>query len=200
MINYVSRNGDVVVENERGEQLRGRDQLSAVGGEWDHLMKNRAESRDIGLFQVAVTEHHRQDADIYEWARKIVKRGLGDRAFAFAVTERADGSGLDIDGVIVLRSPGGERLTADEKATAIVQQRIDAEQVTKGRASFQFTGYGNGTDYGATRLRTLVETHKGNVQNEQGRAIADAKQAGDLVQLEWRDSLHSRKPRDVMHL
>ena len=50
MINYVSRHGDVVVENERGEQLRGRDQLSAVGGAWDHLMKNRAESRDIGLF------------------------------------------------------------------------------------------------------------------------------------------------------
>ena len=32
MINYVSRNGAVDVENERGDQLRGRDQLSAVGG------------------------------------------------------------------------------------------------------------------------------------------------------------------------
>ncbi|URK89464.1 hypothetical protein LP421_32775 (plasmid) [Rhizobium sp. RCAM05350] len=125
---------------------------------------------------------------------------MADRAFAFAVTERSDGSGFDIDGVSVLRNPSGERLTADNKATAIVQQRLDNGRSGENSGSFQFTGYGNGTDYGTSRLRSLVETHKGNVQNEQGRTISDAKQAGDLVQLEWRDQLHSRKPRDVMHL
>ena len=56
VINYISRNGDVVVENERGEQLRGRDELSTVRNEWGHLMKNRAESRDIGTFVVEVKE------------------------------------------------------------------------------------------------------------------------------------------------
>jgi hypothetical protein len=30
--------------------------------------------------------------------------------------------------------------------------------------------------------------------------LSDARKAGDLVQQEWRDALHSRKPRDVMHL
>jgi hypothetical protein len=200
MINYVSRNGDIEVENERGDQLKGRDQLSAVGGEWDHLMKNRAESRDIGLFRVSVADGSRHSGDALDRARETLKRGLGDRAFAFAVTERADGRGFDIDGVTVLRSPGGERLTADDKASAIVQQRMDAGRGAEGGASFQFTGYGNGTDYGTSRLRSLVETHKGNVRDEHGRTVADAKQAGDLVQLEWRDMLHSRKPRDVMHL
>ncbi|WP_341487156.1 conjugal transfer protein TraA [Pararhizobium sp. A13] len=200
MITYVSRNGDVVVENERGEQLRGRDQLSAVGSEWDHLMNNRAESRDIGLFHVAVTEDGRGGDDVFARARQIVTQGLGDGAFAFAVSERSDGSGFDIEGMAVLRRPGGERLTADAKASAIVQQRLDASLAEDASAKFQFTGYGNGTDYGASRLRSLVETHTGNVQDEQGRSISDAKQAGDLVQLEWRHQLHSRKPRDVMHL
>jgi hypothetical protein len=195
MINYVSRNGAVVVENERGDQLRGRDQLSAVGDEWNHLMKNRAESRDIGLFKISVADDGRADDDLFDRAREIVKQGLGDRAFAFAVTARADGKGFDIDGVTVLRSADGERLTADDKAAAIVRDRIKSEN-----AEFRFTGYGNGTDYGTSQVRSLVAARGGKVQDEQGRVIKDAKQAGDLVQLEWRDQLHSRKPRDVMHL
>lgn len=201
MINYVSRNGAVVVENERGEELRGRDRLSAVGSEWDHLMMNRAESRDIGLFKISVTQgRHEGEVDM-ERARKIVRQGLGDRAFALAVTGRSDGRGFDIDGITVLRSAQGERLSGDNKATAIVQQRIDAVQDGGGSsASFRFTGYGNGTDYGSARLRSLVEAHKGKVQDGQGRTIGDGKRAGELVQLEWRGQLHSRKPRDVMHL
>jgi hypothetical protein len=198
MINYVSRNGAVVVENERGHHLRGRGQLSAVGDEWSHLMKNRAESRDIGLFKIAVAEGGwRADDDLFGRAREIVKRGLGDRAFVFTVTARADGSGYDIDGVTVLRNSGGERLTADDKAAAIVQARMESAGAD---AVFRFNGYGNGTDYGTSHVRSLVAAHKGEVQDEQRRTIADAKQAGDLIQLEWRDQLHSRKPRDVMHL
>jgi hypothetical protein len=200
MINYVSRNGALLVENERGDQLRRHDQLSAVGSEWDHLLKNRAESRDIGLFHVAVSKDRDDRENLLAWARTIVKDGLGDRAFAFGVTERPNGSGFDIDGVTVLRGHGGERLTADAKATAVVQQRMNQGQGGGNAARFQFTGYGNGTDYGSARLRSLVETHQGRVEDEQGRTIADARCAGDLVQLEWRDQLHSRKPRDVMHL
>jgi hypothetical protein len=197
MINYVARNGAVVVENERGDQLRGRDELSAVGDEWDHLMKNRAESRDIGLFKISVADDGRADDDLFDRAREIVKHGLGGRAFAFAVTARADGSGFDVDGVTVLRSADGERLTADDKAAAIVQTRMEGAGAD---ATFRFTSYGNGTDYGTSQVRLLVAAHGGKVQDEQGRMITDAKQAGDLVQLEWRDQLHSRKPRDVMHL
>ncbi len=200
MITYVARNGAVDVETERGDRLRGRDQLSAVGGSWDHLLNNRAESRDIGLFRVAVKADGRGGDDRFERARPIVRQALGDRAFAVAVTQRADGSGFDIDGVTVLRSKTGERLSADAKASAIVQQRLMAGPAADGSATFRFTGFGNGTDYGSSRLRALVETHRGDVQDEQGRPIGDARQAGDLVQLEWRDQLHSRKPRDVMHL
>jgi hypothetical protein len=203
MINYVSRNGAVVVENERGDQLAGRETLSSIGGEWDHLLKNRAESRDIGLFKISVIESGgasgRADDTLFDRAREIVKHGLGDRSFAFAVTARADGSGFDIDGVAVLRNSGGERLTADGKAAAIVQGRMDATESIES-AAFRFAGHGNGTDYGTTQVRALVAMHRGSVQDEKGRAMTDAKQAGDLVQLEWRDQLHSRKPRDVMHL
>lgn len=201
MINYISRNGDVVVENERGEQLRGRDQLSTVRGEWDHLMKNRAESRDIGTFVVEVKEWFDPSSEIHEQARAILKRGLGDRMFAFAALPRDDGKSFSIEGVTVLRDSAAERLTGDAKASGIVEGRLNDEgSESSAPKLFRFTGYGNGTDYGTARLRDLVSRHNGAVHDEQGRAIMDAKQAGDVVQLEWRDGLHSRKPRDTMHV
>jgi len=196
MISYVSRGGEIVVENERGDQLQGRDELSAVGVDWSHLMKNRAESRDIGSFELKVVHTQNFDGDPYEHARALLKRGLGDRSFAFAV--RVDGQAHTVEGVTVLRDSQGERLTADSKATDIVGGRIAAG--AEDGVSFRFTGYGNGTDFGTSRLRDMVSRHDGAVQTETGRSVGDAKQAGDLVQLEWRAQLHSRKSRDVMHL
>ena len=199
MINYVSRNGDVTVENERGEKLHGRDELSAVRREWDHLMKNRVESRDIGTFIVEVKEPFEPAVDIHEQARVLLRRALGDRRFAFAV--RAQGEGYGIEGIAVLRDSRGERLTADRKASEIVEDRLGIEGSEQElTVSFRFTGYGNGTDYGTSRLRDLLVRQPGAVQDEQGRAIGDTKQAGELVKQEWRDQLHSRKPRDVMHI
>ncbi|MBB5577134.1 conjugal transfer protein TraA [Rhizobium paranaense] len=200
MITYVSRNGGVVVENERGEQLRGRDELSGVRGEWGHLMKNRAESRDIATFTVEVNGTFGEGGDVYEQSLALLKRGLGDRSFAYAIGPRREGTGRTIEGVAVLRDSNGERLTADKKASEIVQDRFDGGAERGETATFRFTGYGNGTDYGTSRLRGLVERHGGAVYDETGRAISDEKQAGDLVQQEWREQLHSRKPRDVMHL
>ncbi|SCW87465.1 hypothetical protein SAMN02927900_05948 [Rhizobium mongolense subsp. loessense] len=201
MINYVSRNGRIVVENERGEQLKGRDELPAVRGEWDHVMKNRAESRDIGAFSLEVKEPADPAADVYEEARRLLKRGLGERSFAYAVTPHDDGNGYLIEGVAVLRDREGERLTGDKKASEIVQGRLGGEGAEQeGKMTFCFFGYGNGAAYGSSRLRDLVDRHHGAVQDDSGNAIADATQAGNLVQLEWRDQLHSRKPRDLMHV
>ncbi|MBY3101289.1 conjugal transfer protein TraA [Rhizobium laguerreae] len=194
MISYVSRGGAIAVENERGEQLQGRDHMAVVADEWDHLMSRRAESRDVGTFSITVERASGDGDDLAEEARGIVRHALGDRLHSFAISPRSDRSGFDIEGVTVLRDRHGERLTADGKATEIVQRRID------GSATFQFTDYGNGTDYGTARLRSLVARHDGDVRDEKGRVIVDAKMAGDLVQLEWREALHSRKPRDVMHV
>ncbi len=100
----------------------------------------------------------------------------------------------------MLRSGQGERLTADAKAADIVQERFNASAVAKeALASFSFKGYGNGVEYGAAKLRDLI-AQRNDVRDDQGRSIADDKAAGDLVQKEWRDELHSRKSRDVMHV
>ncbi|SEI20143.1 hypothetical protein SAMN05216228_105410 [Rhizobium tibeticum] len=201
MIGYISRNGDVVVENERGQQLRGRNELSTIRGEWDHLMKNRAESRDIGSFVVEVKEQFDPASDIHEQARAILNRGLGDRMFAFAASPRTGDKGFTIEGVTVLRDSMGERLTGDGNASAIVQGRLDGDEGEQIVATaFRFTGYGNGTDYGSARLCDLVSRYQGAVYDEQGGVIADTSQAGDVVQLTWRGGLHSRKPRDIMHV
>ncbi|MBP1848367.1 hypothetical protein J2046_006658 [Rhizobium petrolearium] len=197
MLNYVSRGGELKVENENGETLRGREELARLRGDWNHLFQNRTESRDIGAFSVEVSVSG--GSNPHEQVRDIVSSGFGDRRYAYSVETRNDGS-LKVEGYVVLRSGQGERLTADAKAAAIVQERFDASAVAKeAPAAFSFTGYGNGVEYGAAKLRDLI-AQRNDVRDDQGRLIADDKAAGDLVQKEWRDELHSRKSRDVMHV
>jgi len=198
MAGYISRNGEVSMENQSGQELRGRDAIAALSDDWAHLMGNRTESRDIGLFCVDIAGGPEQGQPMHERARDIVRSAVGDRSFAFGIAER-DGTHR-IEGVVVLRSKDGERLTADAKATQIVQARMAASGGDVGNAAFRFTGYGNGVEYGASRLRRLVAKFDGAVENDRGEKIAGAKQAGDLVQQQWRGELHSRKSRDVMHL
>ncbi|CUX72307.1 MULTISPECIES: conjugal transfer protein TraA [Agrobacterium] len=198
MLNYVSRGGELKVENENGEKLQGREDLARVRGDWDHLFQNRTESRDIGSFAVEVAAGSSAE-ELHERVRSVLSSGFGDRRYAYAVEERADGS-MRIEGHVVLRSGQGERLTADAKSAGIVQKRFDASAVAGvASASFSFSGYGNGVDYGAAKVRDLIE-RRDEVRDDRGRVLTDEKAASDLVQKEWRDELHSRKSRDVMHV
>jgi len=198
MAGYISRNGEVSMETQSGQELRGRDAIASLSDEWAHLMGNRAESRDIGLFCIDIAHGPEKAQAMHDRARFIVRSAVGDRSFAFGVEDR-DGTHR-IEGVVVLRSKNGDRLTADAKATEIVRTRMTRAGVDAREAEFRFTGYGNGVEYGSARLRTLVARFDGAVETDRGEKIADAKQAGDLVQQEWRGELHSRKSRDVMHL
>ncbi|WP_312407114.1 relaxase/mobilization nuclease domain-containing protein [Rhizobium sp.] len=198
MLNYVSRSGEVKVETENGEILRGRDELSRVREDWDHLFQNRTESRDIGGFVVEI-QAGSSGHDGHERIREILNSGFDDRRYAYAIEARPDGS-AQISGLVVLRSGKGERLTADAKASEIVQSRYGASMVGgETSATFTFTGHGNGVEYGASRLRDLVED-RSDVRDEKGRVISTEAEAGDLVQKEWRREMHSRKGRDLMHV
>lgn len=200
MLNYVSRSGELKVEDENGRILEGREELARVRGDWDHLFQNRAESRDIGSFSVEITGSSlaRDDA-LHELVRSTLSSGFGDRRYAYAVEKHQDGS-VSVQGLVVLRSGQGERLTGDAKAAGIIQGRYDASALaSEAGATFSFHGYGNGVEYGAIRLRGLVDQYQ-DVRDDRGRSVSDEKAAGDLVQREWRGDLHSRKSRDVMHV
>ena len=198
MLNYVSRGGELKVENENGEKLHGAEELAQVRGDWNHLFQNRAESRDIGSFSVDAGIPA-PGADPHEHIRDILNSGFGDRRYAYTVEQRKDGS-LDVSGYVVLRSGQGERLTADAKAEGIVQERYNASaNASEFPATFSFHGSGNGVEYGTAKLRGLIGEW-GCIRDDQGRLITNDKQAGDLVQKEWRKELHSRKSRDVMHV
>ncbi len=200
MLNYVSRGGELKVENENGRVLEGREELARIRGDWDHLFQNRAESRDIGSFTVEIaTSAFASDAAMHELVRSALSSGFGDRRYAYAVEKHDDGA-LTVQGLVVLRSGQGERLTGDAKAAVIIQSRYDVSAAAReAEAKFSFHGYGNGVEFGAGRLRDLVDRHQ-DLHDERGRQIADEKAAGDLVQKEWRGELHSRKSRDVMHI
>lgn len=170
--------GELKVENENSETLRGREELARLRGDWDHLFQNRTESRDIGAFSVEVSVSG--GSNPHEQVRDVLSSGFGDRRYAYSVETRTDGS-LKVEGYVVLRSGQGERLTADAKAAAIVQERFDASAVAKEAPRLSFTGYGNGVEYGAAKLRDLI-AQRNDVRDDQGRSIADDKAAGDLVQ------------------
>ncbi|MCF6110331.1 relaxase/mobilization nuclease domain-containing protein [Mesorhizobium muleiense] len=201
MLNYVSRGGELAGENENGERIRSREDLARLRGDWNHLFQNRAESRDIGSFTVEIaTAAVSSDEAMHELVRNSLASAFGDRRYAYAVTRLGDGA-LTAQGAVVLRSGQGERLTGDDKAATIIQARYDASAAAQDVAArFSFQGYGNGVEYGASKLRSLIERHDGNVRDDRGQIVGDEKLAGDLVQKEWRGDLHSRKGRDVMHL
>ncbi|WP_028004219.1 hypothetical protein [Sinorhizobium meliloti] len=200
MLNYVSRGGELKVENESGRILEGREELARIRGDWDHLFQNRAESRDIGSFSVEIAASgFASDEALHEQVRSTLTSGFGDRRYAYAIAKN-DGGSVTVQGLVVLRSGQGERLTGDVKAAGIIQGRYDASAAAgEAAAKFSFHGYGNGVEFGASRLRGLVDRHD-DVRDDRGQSIANEKVAGDLVQKEWRGELHSRKSRDVMHV
>ncbi|TJV35249.1 MAG: conjugal transfer protein TraA, partial [Mesorhizobium sp.] len=185
MLNYVSRGGELAVENENGERIGSREDLARLRGDWNHLFQNRAESRDIGSFTVEIPAAVVwSDEAMHELVRNSLTSAFGDRRYAYTVMREADGA-LTVQGAVVLRSGQGERLTGDEKAASITQSRYDASAAAQDVAArFSFQGYGNGVEYGASKLRSLVERHDGNVRDDRGQIVGDEKQAGDLVQKE----------------
>ena len=201
MMNYTSRGGELVVENERGERVLGLSALAEQRAGWEHLFDNRSASRDLGVFHVLVDAASlRSDVDQDDWLRAILRSGFGDRRFVYTVRERSSDE-LNVSGVLVLRDRGGERLTGDWRAAEIVQRRYDDPHAVRNvEARFRFDRHGNGVEWGTARVRELVAGTNAEVRDETGRVIESAKQAGDLVQKEWRKELHSRKGRDVMHV
>jgi hypothetical protein len=200
MISYAAREGQLSIETERGERVSGKEALTALCGEWEHLFDNRADSRDVAVFNVTVGHTSFDGRDIDAVAREVLQVGFRDRRFVFAVDERA-GDELTVRGVVVLRERTGERLTGDRKAAEIVQQRFDDNEFGSGvDAHFRFHGHGNGVRFATARVRDLVERFDGEVRDETGCLISTAEDAGDLVQKDWRHEMHSRKGRDIMHL
>lgn len=199
MISYAAREGQLAVENQYGEQISGRSALSDIRTGWDPLLDNRASSRDVALFNVGLAPATFQDRDSYSVARKILKAGLGDRRFVFAIDGGEEK--FSLRGVVVLHAESGERLTGDRKAAEIVQRRlVSSEFGSCIETCFQFHGYGNGVRFATMRVRDLVARFEGKVQDEAGRSIEAQEIASALVQRDWRHEMHSRKGRDVMHL
>lgn len=199
MVNYVSREGELKLENHLGQEISGRDELREIRSDWQNLMSNRTESRDIAGFSLEISGYD-ASCNHDDLAVEALTAGLGDRHFVYSVEPNRKG-GLTVSGVAVLRNSAGERLTADAKANSIVADRLKAHSDNHSLdLSFRFRGYGNGVEYGSMKVRELVANTGSAVKNEHGQSISSYAEAGDLVQKNWRSDLHSRQGRDVMHV
>ena len=202
MVNYISREGKLAVENEWGETLKGSADLSAVRGDWDHLMSERADSRDIGVIKVEIDfgGQTRGPEGLHDDVRSVLSAAYGGRKFAYGLSE-GEGGRVQVDGIVMLRDADGNRLTGDAKANEfVVEAFAKSEVASEVSASFRFAGHGNGVEFGSSRLRGLVEKFDGDVRDQSGSVILTEGAANTLMQRGWRDEMHSRKARDVMHI
>jgi hypothetical protein len=202
MVNYISREGKLAVENEWGERLKGSAELSAVRGDWDHLMSERADSRDIGIIKSEIDFAGKMPSpdDLHGEVRRALSAAYGGRKFAYGLLE-GEGERVMVDGIVMLRDADGNRLTGDAKANEFVVEAFAKSAVSSEvSASFRFAGHGNGVEFGSSRLRGLVEKFDGAVYDQSGSVIATAGGANALMQRGWREEMHSRKARDVMHV
>ncbi|WP_152601220.1 hypothetical protein [Rhizobium sp. YS-1r] len=198
LVDYVSRGGEVKIENERGETLTGGQAPNTTVRDWEPLLSDRKASQDLGLFEIEVSWQaaHRPPEDAGLW---VARHAFKDRPFAFTVTQAPQS--VRIEGLVVLLSPTEGRLPADRRESGAITARLketlsrEAETV-----SVQFTGHGHGVRYGTRRLREFVDKHPGQVRDEHGRPVADVSAANELVRRRWRDNLGSSRPRDTLHL
>lgn len=201
-LNYISRNGALTLEIETGERLAGKAALGRLRGEWEDLFNHRAATRDVAVFRLSIEapsgEYNNFNCD--EFLRHTLKSGLGDRRFVYGTRATTSGR-LEIEGLVVLRDPVGNRLRGDAGAARQVQDLLDQDKAARAvHAAFSFDGHGHGLHYAAARMKDLMVRFDGKVMDESGREIATANEASALVRTIWRGSFHARRGRDFMHL
>lgn len=198
LVKYVSRGGEIAIENERGERYGGQDAPAAIFSDWRPVLGNRHASRDIGLFTVEISWRS-PDLRLPSDSQAILKSVFTDRPFAFAVSQAAHAT--KIEGVVVLYSPTQGRLVAKGDDYDAAKERLKNALAEKADAvELRITGQGHGVRFGTALLRRLVESRTGQVRNDRGEIVADVKAAKSLVQREWRSRLQSRGPRDTIHV
>ncbi|TNM63041.1 hypothetical protein [Aliirhizobium smilacinae] len=196
LVTYISREGELRLENERGERLRGPSMPGQVADEWAHLMSPREASKDFAAFAMDISW---KSAPPSQSPVTFAKQALGERVFAFAVKESENN--LQLKGLVVLNAGKGDRLEPSAETAGHVERRMRTNLRDEAvNVSFLFDGYGHGTRWAAARLRSLVEDNAGKVQNEKGQTIDGRDAATRLVQHQWRNVAGSRTPRDVVHL
>jgi hypothetical protein len=199
MFDYLSREGGLSVETERGETVVGAEALGALAKDWEPLFDGRAATRDAASFSVEVGSPDGQVPDV-DAVRRALQTTFGDRRF---VLELQDGpQGATAVGVVLLRAKDGERLTGDRKAAGIVQERARPAFADRGLevGRFRFTGHAHGVEGASAKVARLVEASIGGVVDQDGRRVIGVEAAKSLVQKQWRGEIHARSPRDVAHV
>lgn len=198
LVNYVSRNAEIALEDEQGKQL-SRSDLSALQADWSSQFSHNSDSRDIGVFEMELhASGFQTEEEMHQAVRGALSPMLGDRRYVYSLSQPNEGTVL-VSGVTVLRDSAGERLSGDDAAAEILNRRYSAAGRSE-TATFRFKSYGNGVDYGTAKVRALVDGPDGDVRDQDGGPIIDREQAGKLVQRHWRKLLYSRQVRDLMHL
>lgn len=202
LMSYISRGGDIDIENERGEVTRGRGAIADIVDEWAPVLTLRQASQDLVTFEIVV-----------EWASMgssreltdlaIVQHAFADRAFAFKSI--SNDKTTTIDGLAVLQSGRHGRLAIGDHSAELLGRRLEQISDEVAKVTFRFLRSGHGVRFATAGLVRLVDGEEKNarqttVRDERDVPVSDRNEAKALVQRRWRPLLRSLAPRDTLHL
>lgn len=188
LLDYLSRQGELSVEDETGAEIHGREQVLDFSRRWSDRFDGRAESRDVLFVKLRIPGAALESAD--ERMRAVA----GDRPFAYRAGQ--DDGDLRIDLVVSVRSPAdGSRLPLRGRAFADHIERGAGEGT---RA--ELAGWGH-AEAGAVRLlhKLFAGLEGGRVVESGGRAVTDDVKVREVATA-WAATMRPRSPRDTMHL
>jgi len=188
LLDYLSRQGELSVEDDTGTEAHGREQVLGFSRRWSDRFDGRAESRDVVLVKLTIPGAALPSAD------ERVRAVAGDRPFAYRASQ--DGAELRIDLVVGVRSPAdGSRLPLRGRAFADHIERGAGEGT---RAEIAAWGH---AEAGAVRLLHKLSGggEAGRIVESNGRVLTDEAQTREVASA-WAETMRPRSPRDTMHL
>jgi type IV secretion system T-DNA border endonuclease VirD2 len=189
LTDYLSRDGELTVENQLGQKLAGRPALDAELADWEPAFENRAPSKDVASLVIGLGTA--RDADV----AKGLDPAFEGRKFAW---RRMDDDPAIIRVVVVLAGENRRRLDLSAKGRARIAETLaTAWSDDAGLTSVTLTSTGHGKNGLSYRLARLAG--HGAFQTSDGQTIATPAEASTLA-LDWSKGLNSRRVRDTMHL
>ena len=188
LLDYLSRQGELSVEDETGTEIHGREQVLDFSRRWGDRFDGRAESRDVVFVRMRIPGAALSSAD------ERVGGVAGDRPFAYHAGQEA--GELRIDLVVGVRSPAdGSRLP--------LRGRAFADHIERGAGKgtrAELAGWGH-AEAGAVRLlQKLTAGAEGRrIVESAGRPLTDDANVREVA-TDWAGTMRPRSPRDTMHL
>jgi hypothetical protein len=198
MIDYNSRQAELPLETDRGEQIDTRDGRNAMLREWEAFYDSRVPSTDVVTLQLTWPASQATDA-MREAVIMAMNELLAKQRFASTPVQTRDVQS-SMTFVMATARAGARRMKVSDEALQQFSTHLNTRLAEFGHPAhlaIQLTDKGHGVDAANRQLAALAE-RSANAATKEGLAVT-VETAASLAR-SWKRELRSYEVRDVMHL